>query len=78
MGLQGDLDNKSPFSTRVFRLLLKSLSNDLFVFFLDFLFADNAALSRIFTISEVGISGSSTLSSRFFSKNSFTDFLYIG
>jgi hypothetical protein len=46
MGLQGDLDNKSPFSTRVFRLLLTSLSNDLFVFFLDFLFADNAALSR--------------------------------
>jgi hypothetical protein len=25
MGLQGDLDNKSPFSTRVFRLLLNIL-----------------------------------------------------
>jgi len=37
MGLQGDLDNNSPFSTRLFRLLLKSLSNHLqsFVFLLD-------------------------------------------
>ena len=49
MGLQGNLDNNSPFSTRVFRLLLKSLSNDfqLFGFFLDFfffyIFADKAA-----------------------------------
>jgi len=37
MGLQEDLDNNSPFSTRVFRLLLKSLSNHLqFCLFLRF------------------------------------------
>lgn len=83
MGLQGNLDNNSPFPTRVFRLLLKSLSNhlQLFVFFLDFFFLIFLLIKQLY------LKYSQFLKSEyqdhqhrlgFFSKKSFIDFLHIG